>query len=156
MTLIAKPIIKDQLWVITDGVNKVGNIETENGQYKLKLGNEVQIFDSTKKISKVSNITFDRDVKIKTINTLPYAVWPTDVKRTYNDVLDITRGLHLFTREYDSKCYYAAGWFSIQHKDDGSWETQLCPKYIFLQRYTYHGPYKTQREAEHAAKTINT
>lgn len=155
MTLIAKPIIKDQLWVVTDGINKVGNIETENGQYKLKLGNEVQIFDSTKKISKITNITFDRSGKIQTIHTQPYAKWPTDIDPTYNDVLDVTRGLHLYTREDDSKCYYAAGWFNIvtgsQH------ETVFCPKYIFLQRYKYQGPYKSKSEAVKATlTTLNT
>jgi hypothetical protein len=67
-------------------------------------------------------------------------------------MLDISRKLHIFTKDNDSKCYFAAGWFAVNLNDGDKWETQLCPKYIFLQRYPYMGPYKTQREAENAVK----
>ena len=38
-----------------------------------------------------------------------------------------------------SKCYYAAGWYSI--KQNTEYATIFCPKYIFIQRYPYYGPF---------------
>jgi hypothetical protein len=63
------------------------------------------------------------------------------------NLIDVVKKLHVFTKTPDSKCYYAAGWFAID-QGSGVWETELCPKYIFLKRYEYIGPFKTQREAQ--------
>lgn len=145
--LIAKPILKDKFWVVTDGVNKVGNIESDGTHYNLKLGDNVLQFDSTKKISQTVKVEFEKKIKFKVQETTPYAVWPVDSKRTYNNMIDVVKKLHVFTKTPDSKCYYAAGWFAID-QGNGIWETELCPKYIFLKRYQYIGPFKTQREAE--------
>ena len=145
--LIAKPILKDKFWVITDGTNKVGNIESDGTHFNLKLGDNVLQFDSTKKISQTAKVEFEKKIKFKVQETTPYAVWPVDSKRTYNNMIDVVKKLHVFTKTPDSKCYYAAGWFAID-QGNGQWETELCPKYIFLKRYPYVGPFKTQREAQ--------
>lgn len=145
--LIAKPILKDKFWVVTDGVNKVGNIESDGTHYNLKLGDNVLQFDSTKKISQTAKVEFEKKIKFKVQETTPYAIWPVDSKRTYNNMIDVVKKLHVFTKTPDSKCYYAAGWFAID-QGNGAWETELCPKYIFLKRYEYIGPFKTQREAQ--------
>jgi hypothetical protein len=39
-----------------------------------------------------------------------------------------------------------AGWFAM--KQGSEFTTILCPKYIFIQRYDYHGPFKTEEEAK--------
>lgn len=145
--LIAKPILKDKFWVVTDGVNKVGNIESDGTHFNLKLGDSILRFDSTKKISQSVPVEFEKKIKFKIQETTPYAVWPVDSKRTYNNMIDVVKKLHVFTKTPDSKCYYAAGWFAID-QGNGIWETELCPKYIFLKRYQYIGPFKTQREAQ--------
>jgi hypothetical protein len=145
--LIAKPILKDKFWVVTDGTNKVGNIESDGTHFNLKLGDNVLQFDSTKKMSQTVKVEFEKKIKFKVQETTPYAVWPVDSKRTYNNMIDVVKKLHVFTKTPDSKCYYAAGWFAID-QGSGVWETELCPKYIFLKRYPYYGPFKTQREAQ--------
>jgi hypothetical protein len=145
--LIAKPILKDKFWVVTDGVNKVGNIESDGTHFNLKLGDNILQFDSTKKISQNAHVEFEKKIKFKVQETTPYAIWPVDSKRTYNNMIDVVKKLHVFTKTPDSKCYYAAGWFAID-QGSGVWETELCPKYIFLKRYEYIGPFKTQREAQ--------
>ena len=61
-------------------------------------------------------------------------------------MLDIKRKLHLYTKTQKSKCYYAAGWFSMRQSEN--FEPIFCPKYIFIQRYAYSGPYKTESEAK--------
>jgi hypothetical protein len=144
-TLIAKPIIKDQWWVITDGKNKIGNVEADGAGYNVKIGGSVEHFASTTSIENIKHIEFERPVKHKQAE-LTYAVWPTNVKKTYNDVYDVQRKLHVYTETPDSKCYYAAGWFKMNMT--GKWETIKCPKYIFVQRYPYEGPFMTKSEAK--------
>ena len=61
-------------------------------------------------------------------------------------MLDIKRRLHLYTKTQKSKCYYAAGWYVMNQFGEN--EVVFCPKYIFIQRYPYSGPYKTRIEAE--------
>lgn len=145
MNLVAKPIVKNQLWVITDGVNKVGNVEADGSGFNVKIGNDTNHFDSTKTIERAIKIEFERPRTIVKKTTVPYAHWPTP-KHTYNNFYDVKRKLHVFTKTAASKCYHAAGYFKIRLNED--WETVLCPKYIFIQRYEYHGPYNTFEEAE--------
>ena len=57
----------------------------------------------------------------------------------FNSILDIKRKLHIYTKTQKSKCYYAAGWYSI--KQNTEYATIFCPKYIFIQRYPYYGPF---------------
>lgn len=143
MSLIAKPIVKNQLWVVTDGRNKVGNVEFANNSYSVKLGGREAKFDSTNSIEKIVSIEFQRPVN-DALTNLPYAVWPTTGK-TYNNMFDIKRKLHVFTKTSKSKCYHVAGWFKINTID--GWQLLFCPKYIFIQRYEYKGPFLSEDEA---------
>jgi hypothetical protein len=81
----------------------------------------------------------------KTKAELPYPEFPTTSK-TYNSIFDIKRKLHLFTKSKKSKCYHAAGWYILNQ--NGTEQVSFCPKYIFIQRYPYRGPYKTEDEAK--------
>lgn len=145
MTLIAKPVIKNQLWVVTDGKQKVGNVVADQSGYELKLGDVTTHFASTRSIEKDVKITFAPAQKTKSVQETPsFAVWPTERPRVYNSVYDVKRKLHLYTTTPKSKCYHAAGWFAIkQHKE---WEKVFCPKYIYLQRYDYVGPVSSENE----------
>jgi hypothetical protein len=143
-TLIAKPILKNQLWVITDGTNKIGNVEADGAGYNVKIGGTVEHFASTRSIENIKKIEFQRPKK-PTEPILSYAVWPTSTKKTYNNVYDVKRKIHVYTTSPKSKCYYAAGWFKVKYDD--VWTTEFCPKYIFVQRYPHAGPYMTEKQA---------
>jgi len=138
-TLVAKPIVKNQLWVITDGERKVGNVVADDSGYDVKIGDQTTHYASTKTIEKNFKITFESAKRVKqSQENLSFAVWPTQSNRVYNSVFDVQRKLHLYTTSPGSKCYHAAGYFAIrQHR---TWETVFCPKYIYLQRYEYRGP----------------
>jgi hypothetical protein len=148
MNLVAKPIVKDHLWVITDGENKVGNVESGEGGFTLKMGDRVSYFDSTTAITETVPIRFLKPGRTQPSDTPAYARWPVS-GRTYNNMYDVRRRLHVYTKTDDSKCYYAAGYYRIQM--DGEWQTVFCPKYIFIQRYAYHGPFNTETEADQIA-----
>jgi hypothetical protein len=130
--LIAKPIVK----------NHAG--------YGVQVNGTFLQFNNKEEIKKKAHIKFQPLDTIKIKPTVPYPEYPT-TSRVYNSVCDITRGLHLFTTTRKSKCLHAAGYFVIDQ--NGTASVQFCPKYIFIQRYAYSGPYKTLDEAK---RQINT
>ena len=142
--LIAKPIIKDQFWVVTDGEKKVGNVLANSAGYEVILNGSTVQFNNTKDIEKKININFQPMKSNKTKVEMPYPEYPTTSK-TYNNIFDIKRKLHIFTKTSKSKCYHVAGWFVIDQ--NGVKQVTFCPKYIFIQRYDYQGPFKSEIEA---------
>ena len=142
--LIAKPIIKDQYWVVTDGERKVGNVMANSAGYEVILNGSTLQFNNTKDIKKTVNINFQPMKSNKTRVEMPYPEYPTTSK-TYNNIFDVKRKLHIFTKTRKSKCFHVAGWFVINQ--NGQNQVIFCPKYIFVQRYTYTGPFKTESEA---------
>lgn len=141
--LIAKPVVKDQFWIVTDGNEKVGNVIADGSGFAVKLNGNSQHFKTTNAIKR-QGIHFEQSSK-KNKPVQPLSSYPTPTK-IYNSVLDLKRKLHIFTKTPKSKCYYAAGWFVI--KQGTSCDISFCPKYIFLQRYSYEGPFKSEDEAK--------
>jgi len=153
MNLIAKPIIKNQYWVVTDGERKVGNVESQGTGFEVKIGTNIEHYDNTKQIEKIKNIEFEKVSKTKPLDTAPpFAVFPTGDNRVYNSVLDVKRKLHLFTKTNKSKCYYVAGWFAVKQTQE--FTSIFCPKYIFIQRYDYYGPFKAEDEVKNIINTL--
>lgn len=142
--LIAKPIIKDQYWVVTDGSKKVGNVQANSAGYEVNLNGNVLQFNNTLDIKKNTKISFQPMKSNKTKVEMPYPEYPTTPK-TYNNIFDVKRKLHIFTKSLKSKCYHVAGWFTVNQ--NGVNQVIFCPKYIFIQRYPYNGPFKTEDEA---------
>jgi hypothetical protein len=148
--LVAKPIIKDQYWVVTDGDKKVGNVQASNTGYEVVLNGNTLYFSNTIDIKNNTKISFQPMKSNKTTVEMPYPEYPTTSK-TYNNIFDVKRKLHIFTKTVKSKCYHAAGWFTVNQ--NGNNQLIFCPKYIFIQRYPYNGPFKTKEEA---SKYINS
>ena len=145
-TLIAKPVVKNQFWIVTDGKEKVGNVLADGSGFEVKLNGNKSYYKNTTAIKRKTNIEFETVQKAnKTKHELPFKVYPTTGK-VFNSMLDIKRKLHLFTTGTKSKCYHAAGWYTFKHGSED--KVIFCPKYIFIQRYEYQGPFKTKDEAE--------
>lgn len=142
MELIAKPIVKNKYWVVTDGSKKVGNVVFDGSHFNVRIGDDINQYDDT---NKISNIKFEKISQPRQVEMPPFAVYPT-FNKTYNNVFDLKKKLHLFTKTAKSKCFYAAGWFVMNHNSTP--EVVFCPKYIFVQRYDYMGPFKTKEEAK--------
>lgn len=143
MTLIAKPVIKNQFWIVTNGKEKVGNVIADGSGFEVKLNGNKTHFKNTTAIKRQTRIEFETVDKKKPL--APLSSYPTPAK-TYNNVLDLKRKLHIFTKSPKSKCYHAAGWYVMSHNSEP--EVVFCPKYIFVQRYDYSGPYKSEDEAK--------
>ena len=144
-TLIAKPVVKNQFWIVTNGTEKVGNVLAEGSGFEVKLNGNKQFYKNTSAIQKQTKIEFQRPTVDKVKKELPLSQYPTP-NRVYNSMVDIKRKIHLFTPTAKSKCYHAAGWFVLSQGAEP--EVIFCPKYIFIQRYPYYGPYKTEAEAK--------
>lgn len=146
--MIAKPIIKDRYWIVTDGTNKVGNVVANSSGYSVTIGENIELHESKFSIIDSVKIKFEQPQSLSTVsNDEIFGVYPTP-SVTHNNVFDIKRKMHIFTDRKRGKSYRAAGWFKIKHADFDS--VMLCPKYIFLQRYDYLGPFKTEIEALNA------
>lgn len=144
-SLVAKPIIKDQYWVVTDGDKKVGNVIADSSGFEVKLNGTLFHYSKADEVQKNAKIKFEAPKLPSRPSGSPYPEFPTTA-RVYNSMLDVKRKLHLFTKSKKSKCYHAAGWFVIDQ--NGNKQIEFCPKYIFIRRYDYLGPFKTQQEAE--------
>ena len=142
--LIAKAIVKDQYWVITHGDKKVGNVVADQNGFDVKLNGTDLHFTSTDDIKQKTKIIFESVKNSKTKQDYPYPEYPT-TNKVYNSVMDIKRKLHLFTKTPKSKCFHVAGWFVINQ--NGTEQVSFCPKYIFIQRYSYQGPFKSETQA---------
>ena len=144
--LTAKPIKDDEFWILKDGERKVGNVFANNvGTFNVTLQDEVFEFESIKKIQKNTKIKFVAPKESKKQVETPYPEFPTTA-RTYNSVYDVARSLHVFTKTKKSKCFHSAGYFVVEH--NGIEQVIFYPKYIFIQRYPYKGPFKTKEEAK--------
>lgn len=148
--LTAKPIT-DEFWILTHDDKKVGNVCANSAGYGVQLAGSFFQFESTKDIQKKTKIKFISPEKIELPETTPYPEYPTTA-RTYNSVFDVKRGLHVFTKTRKSKCFHAAGYFVVEH--NGVNQVIFCPKYIFIQRYPYAGPFKTKDEAKNQINTV--
>jgi hypothetical protein len=150
-SLIAKPVVKNQFWIVTDGNEKVGNVIADGSGFEVKLNGSKTHYKNTNAIQKQVHIEFQTNKTDKSKKELPFKEYPTTAK-VYNSILDIKRKVHLFTKTLKSKCYHAAGWYVLYQGSDPT--VVFCPKYIFIQRYEYLGPYKTQDEAKIVINTL--
>ena len=153
MNLKAKPIIKNEFWVITDGKNKIGNVISDGTGFDVKIGNNIEHFNTTKAIEKKAHIEFEKITKVKQeVKAPPFAVFPTSSNRIYNSFYDVQRKLHIFTKTPKSKCFHVAGWFAVKQGDE--FVATFCPKYIFVQRYEYLGPFKSEEDANSSINSL--
>lgn len=144
MTLIAKPVIDKQFWILQDGDQKVGNIEACAGGYQVKIRNQVAQFKTIKMAAQRVNIEFESIHKPakKLSNNLVHG-YPT-TNHTYNPMWDVKMKLPIYTKTAKSKSWFAAGWYLI--KKGRSWNATQDPKLIVLQRYPYRGPFHNKEE----------
>lgn len=69
--------------------------------------------------------------------------------KTYNHLLHVKHRAPVFTKEPNSKCFFAAGWYAVNF--DGEWTVEFCPKLLVINRNEYRGPFKDESEARTAA-----
>ena len=153
--LIAKPVVKNKMWIVESLGTKVGNImAVDEGGVVYLHDNQRELFPSIKLLSKKYNIEFVKAEKPKREKLDSYDVYgyPTNTQ-PHNEVLDVQRYLPIYTKGAKSKSFFCAGYYII--KFSSTWVRAYCPKLITLNRYEYEGPYKTQERMISAMKERN-
>lgn len=147
MTLIlAKPVIKNQYWILKQGDEKIGNIEANDSGYTVKINNATQTFKTISMVKQRVGIAFEpmpaRTVPRRTDSVHGY---PAGC-RVFNPMYEVRQHLPLFTKSAKSKSWHAAGWYRIYQ--NRRWHQVQSPKLITLQRYPYQGPFHSQEQAQ--------
>jgi hypothetical protein len=141
----AKPIVDGKLWVVEQDGEKVATLsKQENNKFKLSGNNGELWFDEEDELlSKFGSKFFLSENTFKvTLNQNECHGFPTKTK-PYNTMYDVRRRLPLYTKQPQSKCFHCAGWYIVKFKN---WVVTQCPKLITIERYEYHGPFKTKAE----------
>jgi len=113
--IIAKPIVKNKMWIVESGGTKVGNImAVEEGGVVYIHDNQREIFPSIKLLQKTHNIEFVKAEKAKKERQDVYYVYgyPTN-SAPNNQVLDVQRYLPIYTKGAKSKSFFCAGYYII-------------------------------------------
>jgi hypothetical protein len=147
MSLIAKPIVDKQFWVLQENNQKVGNVEACDGGYQVKINNQVVAqYKTIKLVERNADIQFEELLKAAKKTTSVNEVHGyTTAGKAYNPMWDVPQKLPVYTKSNKSKSWYAAGWYTV--KKGREWAAMQDPKLIVLQRYPYKGPFHTQEEA---------
>ena len=146
MSIIAKPIVKDQFYILTQDDKKVGNIEATGDGFAVRINNKVMPFKTMAMIRKQVDIEFPAVGNKPNKEPASYQVqgYPSG-SRVHNPVWDVQQGLPLFTKKRKSKSWFAAGWYQVRQRK--TWAVTQSPKLITLERYAYQGPFHTEDEA---------
>ena len=152
MSLVAKPVIDKQFWILQKDNEKVGNIEACAGGYQVKINNQVAQFKTIRMAARTVNIEFEPAAKIVATkhDTTQVHGYPVS-GRVYNPMWDVPQQLPVYTKTNKSKSWFTAGWYNV--KKGRTWRTVLAPKLIVLQRYPYQGPFYSEQDAhDHSSK----
>lgn len=139
MVLVAKPVIANCYWIVKLNNEKVGEVEAVNEGYSVKLHGNVSKYKTLNMIKQRASIQFESPT-VKTKEKPAHEVhgFPTDGV-AHNALYDIKHKLPVFTKNKNSKSWFAAGWYLV--KQHSRWTREFCPKLITLQRYQFKGPF---------------
>lgn len=144
--IIAKPVIDNKFWILSQGDKKVGNVEATDSGYEVTLNNKVTEYKTMKMVEKKSAIHFVTFKHNKNNAHSDRSVhgYPTK-QRVHNPIWNVKHKLPMYTTDEDSKCWVAAGWYQL--KKGKRWSVVQDPKLILLERYPFTGPYYSEVEA---------
>jgi len=137
----AKPVVPDRYWILRDQDRKIGNITVTDHGYAVKIGDHIDTYKNLRSLKRKISVDFETppsQTSSKEKNEI-YG-YPVDCQ-IYNPMFDVKSQLPLFTKEPNSRSWFAAGYYRIQHHS--RYQIVFCPKLILLQRYQYQGPFAT-------------
>lgn len=148
MTLVAKPIIDKQFWILKQDNQKVGNIQASADGYHVTLRNQVVSYKTLPALKRRAKIEFEPATALRKATNDQVHGYNTGC-RAYNGMWNVQMRVPLFTKQSKSKSWFAAGWYVVkQHR---AWRVVHNPKLIVLERYAYQGPFYTKEDATNAS-----
>lgn len=154
MTTIAKPLIPNKSWLLERDGLKVGTLNKERSSYSiLKNGSKIAI-GTVKDVKEKLGIVFFDVVKSVKSDTKEHAVYEFPCgSKPFGSVYDIRKRLPIYAKSTKSKSQYCAGYYVIKFRK--GWVKSFCPKLITLDRYPFHGPFKTEVEMKQMLTTLS-
>lgn len=152
--LVAKPVIKNKYWIVEDGGNPIATIQAvEDGGFVYVHNDRRERYPSVRVLSKQHNIKFTTSSK-KFKAPVENQVYGFPITgQSFNEVYDVKRRLPIYTKTEKSKSQYCAGYYLIQLND--TWTQAFCPKSISVNRYSYLGPFATEKAMLEKMTEIN-
>lgn len=152
-----KVLIPNKEWLVREGDSKIGTIIKNKQEYLFqRQGRQFPVGDLEAVKSHFGIMMLDETVKkIKTETTTDknsIYEYPCS-SRPYEPVYSVKEKLPLFSKSSKSKSQYCAGYYVIKFRK--GWVKSFCPKLITLERYPYHGPFKTEQEMKAMLNTVN-
>ena len=157
MNSTAKVLVPEKEWLVKNNKNKIGSIaKSKKGYLFLHKGKSLK-FQNLAEIQEQLGIALFED-SIKKIKSEPdnknYSIYDFPCSsKPYEPVYSVKEKLPLYAKSAKSKSQYCAGYYVIQFRK--GWVKSFCPKLITLQRYPYHGPYKTEAEMKAMLTLVN-
>ena len=158
MSSTAKVLIPEKEWLVKDQNNKIGSIsKVKKGYLFLRKGKVMPFQNLSDLKSQLGIALFESGIsKVKNapVESKNYVIYDYPCSsKPYEPVYSVKEKLPLYAKSDKSKSQYCAGYYVIQFRK--GWVKSFCPKLITLQRYTYHGPFKTESEMKNTLNNIN-
>ena len=131
----AKPVIHGESQILRDGDKKIGSINVDQKGFRIDVNNRTKHFADISELLDRVNIEFSDDFNPSKDNLFNY---PYDGP-VFNSVWDVQQKLPMYTKEKDSKSWFAAGYYKGKVKN--KFQVMFSPKIIILQRGEYKGPF---------------
>lgn len=153
-----KVLVANQIWMLKEQGKKLGTLSKEKRGYAFfKKGTRTPLKDLSAVKQKFgpdlfSNISDDFSSK-KTSNDEKFIYDYPCSSQPFNPVYNLKKKLPVFAKSNKSKSLYCAGYYVIKFRN--RWVRCFCPKLITLERYPYHGPYKTEAEMKAVLNQVN-
>ena len=153
MNVVSKVLVPNKEWILADHGQKIGSIAKEKKGYAfLRKGQKFE-FKSLKEIKEELGVAdLANSVTMPIIDQNTIYGYPTSSK-PFEPVYNVKKKLPLFAKSAKSKSQYCAGHYVIQFRK--GWVKSFCPKLITLERYPFHGPYKTEAEMKAMLNVVN-
>ena len=149
--IYAKPVVDGVLWVVEQDGVRVGTLhKKENNHYMFSTKHGEMFFNKKSDVTRQFGKEFflkDIETTVSKVENYECYEYPTKW-RPHKSMYNIRKRLPLFTKSNQSKSLFCAGHYII--KFPKNWVRSFCPKLITIERYPYHGPFRTEEEAKEA------
>jgi hypothetical protein len=156
MNFISKVVIPNKEWIIEDHGQKIGSVaKLKKGYEFFRRGQRIN-FKDLKALTDEFGFTLAEGTKTSKFEIEPvsYKIYEFPCSsKPFEAVYNVKKKLPLFAKSAKSKSQYCAGYYVIKFRK--GWVKSFCPKLITLERYPFHGPYKTEIEMKAMLNTVN-
>jgi hypothetical protein len=155
MNSVAKVLVPNKEWIIADDGKKLLTVSKNKKGYAILHKGKLFGPKSLSELEKELGVELDnKKVVDKPVENLEHVIYnfPCSSK-PYEPIYNVRKKLPLFAKSAKSKSQYCAGYYVIKFRK--GWVKSFCPKLITLERYPYHGPYRTETEMKIMLNTVN-